>query len=123
VDGHQIEHACHAVRDAKQARVPPGCIFALDLHQGLMHALDAHQGDGRRTHEIKAPWLNLWVERDLKRNIGREQFRRKGATVRVVICCGQERTPRTIHHGLVFASGSEPRSAGKENKQVRGWRL
>jgi hypothetical protein len=54
VDGHQIEHACHAVRDAKQARVPPGCIFALDLHQGLMHALDAHQGDGRRTHEIKA---------------------------------------------------------------------
>jgi len=53
VDGHQIEHACHAVRDAKQARVPPGCIFALDLHQGLMHALDAHQGDGRRTHEMK----------------------------------------------------------------------
>lgn len=54
VDGHQIEHACHALRDGKQARVPPGCLFALDLHQGLMHALDAHQGDGRRTHEIKA---------------------------------------------------------------------
>lgn len=54
VDGHQIEHACHALRDAKEARVPPGCLFALDLHQGLMHALGAHQGDGWRTHEIKA---------------------------------------------------------------------
>ena len=37
VDGHQIEHACHALRDGNQARVPPGCLFALDLHQGLMH--------------------------------------------------------------------------------------
>jgi len=54
VDGHQLEHACHALRDAKHARVPPGGLFALDLHQGLMHALDAHQGDGRRTHEMKA---------------------------------------------------------------------
>ena len=54
VDGHQIEHACHALRDGNHARVPPGCLFALDLHQGLMHALDAHQGDGRRTHEMKA---------------------------------------------------------------------
>ena len=50
----QIEHACHALRDAKEARVPPGCLFALDLHQGLMHALGAHQGDGWRTHEMKA---------------------------------------------------------------------
>lgn len=54
VDGHQIEHACHALRDGNQARVPPGCLFALDLHQGLVHALAAHQGDGRRTHEMKA---------------------------------------------------------------------
>ena len=54
VDGHQIEHACHALRDGNQARVPPGCLFALDLHQGLIHALAAHQGDGRRTHELKA---------------------------------------------------------------------
>jgi len=54
VDGHQIEHACHALRDGNHARVPPGCLFALDLHQGLIHLLDAHQGDGRRTHEMKA---------------------------------------------------------------------
>jgi len=53
VDGHQIEHACHALRDAKGARVPPGGLFALDLHQGLMHAWDAHQGDGWRTHESR----------------------------------------------------------------------
>lgn len=54
VDGHQIEHACHALCDAKQAHVPPGCLFALNLHQGLIHMLDAYQGDGRRTHEMKA---------------------------------------------------------------------
>ena len=54
VDGHQIEHACHALRDGNQARVPPGCLFALDLHQGLMHALGAHQGNGQRTNEMKA---------------------------------------------------------------------
>jgi len=54
VDGHQIEHACHALRDGNHARVPPGCLFALDLHQGLIRALAVHQGDGRRTHEMKA---------------------------------------------------------------------
>jgi len=35
----------------------------------------------------------------------------------LVIGRGQEGTPRTTDHGLVFASGSEPRSAGKEDKQ------
>lgn len=54
VDGHQIEHACHALRDAKGGRVPPGSLYALDLHQGLLHSLGPYQGDGKRMHEIKA---------------------------------------------------------------------
>lgn len=71
VDGHQIEHACHALRDAKGARVPPGSLFVLDLHQGLMQALDAHQGDGRRTHEIKAFRAGLPAQVARKRRPGR----------------------------------------------------
>jgi len=54
VDGHQIEHACHALRDRKGARVPPGSLYSLNLRNGLMHLLGSHQGDGRRTHEVKA---------------------------------------------------------------------
>ena len=53
VDGHQIEHACHALRDAKGSRVPPGSLYALNLRQGILHALAPHQGDGRRSHEVK----------------------------------------------------------------------
>jgi Transposase DDE domain len=53
VDGHQIEHACHALRDAKDRRVPPGSLYALNLRQGLVHALAPHQGDGKRSHEVK----------------------------------------------------------------------
>lgn len=53
VDGHQIEHACHALRDAKDRRVPPGSLYALNLRQGILHALAPHQGDGKRAHEVK----------------------------------------------------------------------
>jgi hypothetical protein len=53
VDGHQIEHACHALRDAKDRRVPPGSLYALNLRQGILHALAPHQGDGLRSHEVK----------------------------------------------------------------------
>lgn len=53
VDGHQIEHACHALRDAKDRRVAPGSLYALNLRQGILHALAPHQGDGRRSHEVK----------------------------------------------------------------------
>jgi hypothetical protein len=54
VDGQQIEHACHALRDGKGGRVPPGYLYILDLRKGLMHALGAHQGNGQRMHEVKA---------------------------------------------------------------------
>lgn len=53
VDGHQIEHACHALRDAKDRRVAPGSLYALNLRQGLLHALAPHQGNGKRSHEVK----------------------------------------------------------------------
>jgi Transposase DDE domain len=54
IDGHQIEHACHALRDKGGKRVPVGCLYAFDLHKGLMHPLCTHQGNGRRTAEVKA---------------------------------------------------------------------
>lgn len=36
VDGHQVEHACHALRDTKDRRVPPGSLYALNLRQGSL---------------------------------------------------------------------------------------
>jgi hypothetical protein len=54
IDGHQIEHACHALLDKGGKLVPPGCLYAFDLHKGLMHPICTHQGNGQRTAEIKA---------------------------------------------------------------------
>jgi hypothetical protein len=53
VDGHQIEHACHALLDTKGRYVPPGSLYALSLRQGILHSLAPHQGDGKRSHEVK----------------------------------------------------------------------
>ena len=53
VDGHQIEHACHALRDDKHRRVPPGSLYALNLRQGILHSLAPFQGDAQRSHEVK----------------------------------------------------------------------
>ena len=54
VDGHQIEHAVHALRDKKGRRVAPGSVYALCLHSGLMRALCAFQGQGVHHHELPA---------------------------------------------------------------------
>lgn len=54
VDGHQIEHAAHALRDGKGRRVAAGSVYALCLHTGLMRSLAPFQGDGRHGHEIPA---------------------------------------------------------------------
>jgi len=54
IDGHQIEHACHALLDKGGKRVPVGCLYAFDLHKGLLHPLCTHQGNGKRTAEVKA---------------------------------------------------------------------
>jgi hypothetical protein len=51
VDGHQIEHACHATRDAKGGQVPVGVSYGLCLHTGLMRPLGCFQAAGWRGHE------------------------------------------------------------------------
>jgi hypothetical protein len=52
VDGHQIEHACHALTDSKDAYVSSGSIYMLCLHTGLLRLLGRYQGDGTRRHEL-----------------------------------------------------------------------
>ena len=66
IDGHQIEHACHAHRDAKDRAVPAGLLYGLCLHSGLMRPMDQFQGDGKRRHEwpvFKKGW-RAWLARD-----------------------------------------------------------
>lgn len=63
VDGHQIEHACHAAPDGKGRQVPLGLTYGLCLHSGLMRPLARFQGDGRRRHEwpvFKEVW-RTWL--------------------------------------------------------------
>ena len=69
VDGHQIAHASHAQTDAKGAHVPPGSIYMLCLHTGLLRALAVYQGDGKRRHELpvfKENWREALVEEPRK---------------------------------------------------------
>lgn len=66
IDGHQIEHACHAPRDDKGRAVPAGLIYGMCLHVGLMRPMDWFQGDGKRRHEwpvFKEGWRS-WVTQD-----------------------------------------------------------
>lgn len=51
VDGHQIEHACHAPRDKKAEHLASGMTYGLCLHTGLLRPLARFQGDGVRQHE------------------------------------------------------------------------
>ena len=66
VDGHQIDHACHAARDRKGELVSVGEIYGLCLHSGLQRALTPFQGDGVRRHEWPVFKQNLpgWLARD-----------------------------------------------------------
>jgi len=52
VDGHKIEHACHALRDNKGRQVAPNTLYLLCLHSGLLFNLAAVQGDGRYRQEM-----------------------------------------------------------------------
>ena len=71
VDGHQIEHACHAQRDSKERLVPAGLIYGMCLHVGLMRPMDWFQGDGKRRHEwpvFKEGWRS-WLEKDKRQSL------------------------------------------------------
>lgn len=53
-DGHQIEHACHALRDTKGRLVGAKSLYVLCLHTGLFHDLASVQGNGQYGQEIPA---------------------------------------------------------------------
>ena len=64
VDGHQIEHACHAPRDRKAEHLASGMTYGLCLHTGLLRPLARFQGDGVRQHEwpvFKKNWRHWLV--------------------------------------------------------------
>ena len=75
VDGHHLEHACHAARDPKAELVSVGLIYGLCLHSGLQRALVPFQGDGVRRHEFPVfkQHLPSWLKAD------------RGKTVPIVI--------------------------------------
>lgn len=52
VDGHFLEHACHAQADAEGRQVAPNTLYVLCLHSGLVVNLGAVQGDGHYRHEM-----------------------------------------------------------------------
>jgi hypothetical protein len=65
VDGHQIEHACHAPRDRKDEHLASGLTYGLCLHPGLLRPLARFQGDGVRQHEwpvFKKNWQHWTVD-------------------------------------------------------------
>jgi len=66
VDGHQLEHACHAARDPKAELVAVGLVYGLCLHSGLQRALIPFQGDGVRRHEwpVFKQHLPRWLAQD-----------------------------------------------------------
>jgi hypothetical protein len=65
VDGHQIEHATHALRDPKGAFVAPKSLYLLCLHTGLVHNLSPVQGEGIYRHELPVlrERLPAWLQR------------------------------------------------------------
>jgi hypothetical protein len=75
VDGHQIEHACHALRDPKGRHVAPNTLYLLCLHSGLLCNLAAVQGDGQYHHEM--PILRAALPEFLQQELpGRRRTRR-----------------------------------------------
>ena len=71
VDGHQIEHACHAPRDHQGEHLASGQTYGLCLHSGLLRPLARFQGDGLRRHEwpvFKENW-RTWLEGEPRRGM------------------------------------------------------
>jgi Transposase DDE domain len=74
VDGHKIEHACHALRDGKGRQVAPNTLYLLCLHSGLLFNLAAVQGDGHYHHEM--PVLRNALPEFLRKEFARGKGRR-----------------------------------------------
>jgi hypothetical protein len=74
VDGHKIEHACHALRDRKGRHVAPNTLYLLCLHSGLLFNLATVQGDGGYHHEM--PVLRQALPEFLRKELSRRKGRR-----------------------------------------------
>lgn len=79
VDGHKIEHACHALRDPKGRHVAPNSLYLLCLHNGLFFNLAAVQGHGRYRHEMPV-FRSAWPK-----FLHRQPHRRNSSTAPLVI--------------------------------------
>ena len=66
VDGHHLEHACHAQCDPKGEFVSVGLLYGLCLHTGLQRAPVPFQVDGVRRHEFPVFQQHLprWLQQD-----------------------------------------------------------
>lgn len=66
VDGHHLEHACHARRDRKGEFVSVGLLYGLCLHSGLQRTPVPFQVDGVRRHEFPVfkQHLPRWLQHD-----------------------------------------------------------
>jgi len=69
VDGHQIAHACHAVKDRKGKHVAPNSLYLLCLHTGLLQNLSPVQGNGIYRHEMPVFRQHLphWLQKQPQR--------------------------------------------------------
>jgi hypothetical protein len=72
VDGHQIAHACHALKDRKGNHVAPNSLYLLCLHTGLLQNLSPVQGDGVYRHEMPVFRQHLpgWLQKQPQRRNG-----------------------------------------------------
>jgi hypothetical protein len=66
VDGHHLEHACHAQRDPKGEFISVGLLYGLCLHSGLQRTPVPFQVDGVRRHEFPVfkQHLPRWLQQD-----------------------------------------------------------
>jgi len=75
VDGHPLEHACHARKDSKGRYVPGNTLDLLCLLSGFFVNFGAVQGDGKYQHEMPVfrtraiEWLAGRVMKDQSRPI------------------------------------------------------
>jgi hypothetical protein len=72
VDGHQIAHACHALKDPKGNHVAANSLYLLCLHTGLLQNLSPVQGEGVYRHEMRVFRQHLphWLQKQLRRPKG-----------------------------------------------------
>ena len=88
-DGHAVEHAVHAARDARGRHVADAGLYTLDLRTGLTAFLRPVAGDGHHAHEwpafkasvrrLRSALRTLWItDRAFIDNGTWNRFRRQG---------------------------------------------